>query len=130
MLNSYLVLSETLNRGSIGESTGIVMAKRFLNQLHRQLSQKGFSQVQLASHLNNNIHVHVHVHVIHTPVNCAFQIFVDQKCDDVISVVRHNPTNHQSVVLVARSAFSKNSNPDDAESFSVNVQGKSEAAAP
>ena len=126
MLNSYLVLSETLNRGSIGESTGIVMAKRFLNQLHRQLSQKGFSQVQLASHLNNNIHVHV----IHTPVNCAFQIFVDQKCDDVISVVRHNPTNHQSVVLVARSAFSKNSNPDDAASFSVNVQGKSEAAAP
>ena len=52
------------------------------------------------------------------------QVFVDQLRDDVVSVTRHNPHTHDSVVLVARTAFHV---PDDAEHTGyirpVTVQG-------
>merc|ERR1719259_1034974 len=64
----------------VGPHTGITQAKRILNALHGTLAQEGFSEV-----------------------------FVDQVSADVVTVTRHNPHTHDSVVLIAFTAFSRHS---------------------
>ena len=59
-----------------GPYKGIIQAKRALNDLHLKLGRDGFSEV-----------------------------FVDQLDPDVLAVTRHDPKSHQSVVLVAHTAF-------------------------
>ncbi|PAV72197.1 hypothetical protein WR25_00028 isoform A [Diploscapter pachys] len=58
------------------ERTGIVTARRRLNDLHVWLALNGYSQV-----------------------------FVDQMNEDVVGITRHNPQTHDTVILVARTAF-------------------------
>eukprot|EP00795_Rhopilema_esculentum_P004976 gene4976-21320_t len=58
-------------------SSGIIHAKRTLNHLHRELRTKGYDQ-----------------------------IFVDQVDANVVSVTRHCPRTHESVIIVAHTAFS------------------------
>lgn len=56
--------------------SGMINGKRFLNQLHEVLATLGYSQA-----------------------------YVDQRDRDTIVVTRHNPHNHKSVILAARTAF-------------------------
>lgn len=60
----------------VGPSTGIVAAKRALNDLHKELALSGYSEV-----------------------------YVDQMDGDVVAVTRHEPRSRRSVVLVAFTAF-------------------------
>ncbi|XP_035827253.1 glycogen debranching enzyme [Aplysia californica] len=75
---------EMPERQYINANFGISAGKRSLNRLHYTLAKQGFSQV-----------------------------YVDQVDGDTVSVTRHNPLTHESVVLVARTAFSYPGNPDD-----------------
>lgn len=43
----------------------------------------------------------------------SLQIFVDSLSNEVVSVTRHNPVSHTSIILVARTAFGNPSNPYD-----------------
>ncbi|XP_064477462.1 glycogen debranching enzyme-like isoform X2 [Ornithodoros turicata] len=68
----------------VNKSSGIIAAKRALNELHFELGAQGFSQV-----------------------------YVDQVDPDTVSITRHHPVTHQSVVLVARTAFSYPKKPNE-----------------
>lgn len=62
---------------NVDMKSGIISVKRALNILHGQLAEEGFSEV-----------------------------FVDQMNDDIVAITRHSPTTHESVILVAHTAFS------------------------
>lgn len=72
---TYNVWSET-DAAGVNYLTGMINGKRFLNQLHEVLATLGYSQA-----------------------------YVDQRDRDTIVVTRHNPNNHKSVILAARTAF-------------------------
>ncbi|GMR35805.1 hypothetical protein PMAYCL1PPCAC_06000, partial [Pristionchus mayeri] len=64
--------------GEASEQTGIIAARRVLNQLHAKLAREGFDQV-----------------------------FVDQMSPDVVGITRHNAVTHESVVTISHTAFNK-----------------------
>jgi len=52
------------------------------------------------------------------------QVFVDNVSGDTLSVTRHNPVSHQSVILIARTAFSHPHHLDPRGVPNVNVPGQ------
>ncbi|CAG2116623.1 unnamed protein product [Medioppia subpectinata] len=66
----------------ISMDSGIIKSKREFNRLHQWLAINGYSHQ-----------------------------FVDQRDVDTVAVTRHNPITHESVVLVARTAFHKPNDP-------------------
>lgn len=63
----------------VDQNAGILPLRRIINGVLQQELSQGFSE-----------------------------IFVDQVNDDVIAITRHNPVDGRSIVLIARTAFSKN----------------------
>ncbi|KAK6035497.1 hypothetical protein COOONC_26998, partial [Cooperia oncophora] len=59
-------------------NSGIVEARRILNELHLSLAKANYTQV-----------------------------FVDQMSPDVVGITRHNPITHDTVVVVSHTAFNK-----------------------
>lgn len=61
---------------NVFENTGIIAAKRLLNDLHGIMGNQGFSEV-----------------------------YVDQMHKDIVGITRQNPVTHESFILVAHTAF-------------------------
>ncbi|KAL7671642.1 hypothetical protein ACOME3_006533 [Neoechinorhynchus agilis] len=74
--------SACIDQSFVAQSTGIIAARIIANKLHYHMAQTNFSQ-----------------------------IYVDQVTNDTIAVTRHNPSNHNSIILVARTSFTKPDNP-------------------
>ena len=90
------VVKETREYQSFQGFKGIMEAKKALNELHFELGQKGFNEV-----------------------------FVDQLDPDVVAITRHDPKSHQTLVLVAHTAFNNSVNLERANTgLSLNVEGQ------
>jgi len=76
-------LSKTNQPGFVTAKTALVAVKKAINNLHNDLGKGGFEQV-----------------------------YVDNVTGETLSVTRHNPVSHQSIVLIARTAFSQPANMD------------------
>ncbi|XP_052826586.1 glycogen debranching enzyme isoform X2 [Octopus bimaculoides] len=76
--------ARSTDTSTCGLSSGIILGKKVLNQLHYLMACNGYSQT-----------------------------YVDQINEDVVCVTRHNPSNHESVVLIARTSFSFPSDPSN-----------------
>lgn len=88
-----VVKERRLYQADVDENSGILPLRRILNgYLQKELSQ-GFNE-----------------------------IFVDQVNDDIIAITRHNPTDGRSIILVARTAFSKEFGPSPMPK--IPVQGR------
>lgn len=94
----YAAWSDSVpGRGEIDKNTGIVKGKKLLNKLHFELGSNGFNQV-----------------------------FVDQVTEHVVTVTRHNPVTHQSVVLVAYTSFRPPAGVMESNIRPLKVQGRLE----
>ena len=78
----------------LGDSTGMVVARRELSRLHQRLASEGFSEV-----------------------------FVDQMNRDVVAITRHCPTNRRSVIMVAFTHFFPR-NVMEATGLKLEVEGR------
>ncbi|XP_064607423.1 glycogen debranching enzyme-like isoform X2 [Liolophura sinensis] len=72
------------DEGHVTLTSGIIAGKKVLNKLHYRLGIEGFNQV-----------------------------FVDQVDSNIVSVTRHKPSTHESVVLVCHTSFQFPVNPRD-----------------
>ncbi|GAB6025571.1 hypothetical protein CHUAL_011301 [Chamberlinius hualienensis] len=68
---------QVCHSSTIGSHSALIAGKKLLNDLHFQLGKEGFTEV-----------------------------FVDQVDKDIVTVTRHCPKTHRSVILVAFTAFS------------------------
>jgi len=84
-------------RGEVNTKSGIIQCKRLLNDLHYELGIAGFSEV-----------------------------YVDQVTEHVVTITRHNPVTHQSVVLVAYQVFKPPSEIRESYIRPLKVQGRME----
>uniref|UniRef100_A0A336MYR3 Glycogen debranching enzyme n=1 Tax=Culicoides sonorensis TaxID=179676 RepID=A0A336MYR3_CULSO len=62
----------------VTHESGMIAARKVINLLHGEMAEQGFNQV-----------------------------FVDQMHPDVVAVTRHSPKTHQTIVLIAHTAFYK-----------------------
>ncbi|KAK8737367.1 hypothetical protein OTU49_004452 [Cherax quadricarinatus] len=85
------------SRGEVNVKSGIIECKKLLNKLHYDLGSNGYNQV-----------------------------YVDQVTEHVVTVTRHNPVTHQSVVLVAYTSFRPPSQIQDSSIRPLKVQGRLE----
>lgn len=80
---------------NVDSKTGIVAARKALNDLHGELAENGF-----------------------------YQVFVDQMNPDIVAVTRHNPATHESVILVAHTCFDNpNTNAEPTAVRSLQFEG-------
>ncbi|BFY99964.1 hypothetical protein BsWGS_03004 [Bradybaena similaris] len=75
---------ENPGRPQINKNFGVTAGMTILNRLHYNLAREGYSQV-----------------------------YVDQVDANTVSVTRHRPQTHESVLLIARTSFSHPGNADD-----------------
>ncbi|KAL4235669.1 hypothetical protein ACF0H5_004064 [Mactra antiquata] len=81
------------DRPYINHTFGISKAKALLNNLHMMLG---------GGHISNNSKEHFNFS----------QVYIDQVDEHTVSVTRHNPATHESIILIARTAFSEPHEPE------------------
>ncbi|KAI1280935.1 Glycogen debranching enzyme [Halotydeus destructor] len=84
-----------LDGSLVSSKSGILLAKKAFNDLHLRLGLEGYTQ-----------------------------LFVDQVDGNVIAVTRHNPKNLKSVLLVARTSFTKQDANETGFIRNITVSGK------
>ncbi|XP_052775290.1 glycogen debranching enzyme-like isoform X2 [Mya arenaria] len=82
------------DRPYINQTFGITRAKTLINNLHFMLGAGGVKTGSASDRRNFS------------------QVYVDQIDEDTVSVTRHNPVTHESIVLVARTAFNEPEDPE------------------